>query len=163
MKSAPQRDPDAELVAPRVMAQTDRAALEARSRRAGLVTTEPSKTIQGPAHDADINTIAKNFGLFGKNLPIPPAIFDPDNYADLSEVPDLQTALNLVREANEQFGRLPADLRSMFNHDPAALWDFVQNPANADQAVELGLLSRRTPIVDPSPLAPLTNGNPPAA
>lgn len=139
--------------------QADRDALEERSRNAAQANLDPSLTLQGPAHDADINTIAKAFGLNAKNMPIPPEIFDPRHYADLSEAPDLREILDLGLEAQRQFGRLPAELRAMFNHDPVALWDFVQNPANASKAVELGLLSVRPPVVAPDPLAPLTEGN----
>lgn len=133
----------------RFISQSDLEALEERTRRAALVNDEPSKTIQGPTHDADINVIAKAFGLNARNMVIPPEVFDPANYMDMSEAPDLQTALNLVRDAQEQFAKLPAELRAMFNHDPVALWDFVQNPANGQKAVELGLLVSREPIVAP--------------
>jgi len=140
--------------------QANRNELERRSRDAAQTNLEPSKTVQGPAHDADINNIAKAYGLNGRNMPIPPAIFDPANYADLSEVPSLQDALNLVHDANDQFARLPADLRAMFNHDPAQLWEFVQDPRNGPKAVELGLLAERPSIVAPDPLAPPTNATP---
>lgn len=131
------------------MQQYDLKERERRSREAAQVNDEPSKTLQAPAHEADINNIAKAYGLTGKRLPIPPEIFDPRHYADLSEAPSLQEALNLVREAESQFMRLPPDLRRMFHDSPAVLWDFVQNPANAEKAVELGLLVPREPNAPP--------------
>lgn len=129
--------------------QDDRKLLERRSLDAAQHNTEPSKTQQGPAHDCDINNIAKAFGLSGKNAFVPPEVFDPQYYADLSEAPDLQTALNLVRDAENQFMRLPAELRRRFNDSPVTLWNFVQDPANAQMAVELGLLKAPPPIVVP--------------
>lgn len=133
------------------MHQSDIKEREKRSLAAAQVNTEPSKTNQAAAADADINNIAKAYGLGRGPLPIPPEIFDPRHYADLSEVPDLREALDLVREAERQFMQLPPDLRRMFHDSPAILWDWVNDPINADKAVELGLLAR---MPDPAPIVP---------
>lgn len=131
--------------------QTDQKALEKRSQEAAFRSDMPSMTQQGLAHDADINNIAKSYGLVGRPMPVPLEVFDPANYADLSEgPPDLQAALNLVKEAEYAFQRLPASLRARFDHNPGSLWEFVQNPANAEEAVALGLLVRPPEIVVPT-------------
>lgn len=125
--------------------QTDREALERRSLEAAQVNLEPSLTLQGPAHDADINVIARSFGLGRGPMPVPPEVFDPRHYGDMSEVPSLQEALDLVREAENSFMRLPPELRKRFNDAPAALWEFVQDPNNWPEAVRLGLLKEMAP------------------
>ncbi|QXP44219.1 MAG: internal scaffolding protein [Arizlama microvirus] len=122
--------------------QDDQKAAEAASIACSTVNDEPSKTLQGPTAEADINNIAKAFGLTGRNMPIPAEVYDPRYYGDLSEVPDLQTALNIVREAENKFMHLPADLRRKFHDSPGVLWDFVNDPRNAEEAVTLGLLHR---------------------
>lgn len=114
---------------------------------------EPSKTLQGPAHDADINNIAKMYGLtqFSK-MPLPPEAADPRYYGDLSDAPmDLQTAFDRVFQAQEHFDRLPADLRAKFNHSPAVLWDWLQDPGHHKEAVDLGILFKQPdpPVVPP--------------
>lgn len=132
------------------MLQTDRKALEARSRECATVNVEPSKTQQGAAHDADINNIAKSFGLSRGPMPIPAEVFDPAHYIDQEGAPpDLASALNLVREAEQAFARLPADLRRRFADSPAVMWEWLQEPAHAQEAVELGLLVAREPIASP--------------
>lgn len=139
--------------------QRDQAGLEARSLACQQANTEPSKTLQGPTHECDINNIAKAYGLTGKNMIVPPEVFDPIHYQDLSEVPDLQTMLNLVKTAEQQFMQLPAEMRRQFHDSPAVLWDFVNDPRNADQAVEMGLLKRRE-NVPPTGSQTAPNANP---
>lgn len=129
--------------------------LEKRSLASATLNTEPSKAIQGPALEADINYIAKSYGLSGKNMPVPPEIFDPRFYIDQGDAPpDLQTALNLVRDAENQFMHLPAGLRRKFDDSPAVLWDWLQIPQNHKEAVTLGLLKEITPEAPAAPPAP---------
>lgn len=122
--------------------QDDQQLRELRSIAAQQINDEPSKTMQGPALEADVNYIAKAYGLTGKTLPIPPEAFDPSYYGDLSDVPDLATALNRIRDAEDHFMRLPPDLRRRFHDSPGVLWDFVNNPANSEESIALGLLHR---------------------
>lgn len=130
----------------------DHKALEKRSLAAATVNDEPSKTVQGPALEADVNFIAKTYGLTGKNLPLPPEIFDPRHYRDETEAPEsLQQAIEFVRDAERQFATLPANLRARFSHSPGILWDWLQDARNHPEAVTLGLLVDRTPAPPPSP------------
>lgn len=128
--------------------QTDQASLDKRSRAGGTINDQPSLTKQGAAPDCDINNIVR---AFGRNFPVPPEVMDPRYYGDLSDVPDLQTALERIREAEAHFQALPSRLRSKFNNSPAELWDFINDPSNADEAVELGLLKRPDPPAAPPP------------
>lgn len=133
----------------------DDKALERRSRSAHTINDGPDKTVQGPAVEANINYIAKAYGLTGKNMPIPPEVFDPRHYQDTGELPgDLQSAMNLVQIATEQFMHLPADLRRKFNDSPGVLWDWLHNPVNAKEALDLGLLKEDAPAAPPAPTEP---------
>jgi hypothetical protein len=54
------------------------------------------------------------------------------------------------------FMSLPAKIRSRFQNDPGAFLDFVQNPENRDEMIELGLAKAqpRAPVepeAEPSP------------
>ncbi|WNK12416.1 MAG: internal scaffolding protein [Microvirus sp.] len=108
---------------------------------------EESLTQQHFTEAADLNTIAKRFGLEKGPLPIAP--LDPNAYGDFSNVPDLRTILDLAHQAKESFNELPPKLRARFNNEPAQLWEFVNDPENADEAVRLGLLKRRETPPEP--------------
>lgn len=63
-------------------------------------------------------------------------------YGDFSNVPDYQTALNLVLSANDSFMQLPSKVRARFENDPAKFLDFVGDPSNAEELYTLGLAVR---------------------
>ena len=130
--------------------QYDPARDDAEGERVAIDTGTESLVQQSHAEDADINVIVRRFGLLGTMPPEVP--YDPRHYGDMGDVPDLGSALRVVREANERFLALPPDLRFRFGNDPAKLWDFVNDARNTDAAVELGLLKRREePVITPAP------------
>jgi hypothetical protein len=43
---------------------------------------------------------------------------------------------------------LPADLRVRFNHDPVELLNFLDNPQNKTEAIQLGLVNGQ-PVAEP--------------
>lgn len=72
-------------------------------------------------------------------------------YLDVSDVGDYQTAVNRVTRVAEFFQGLTAKVRNRFQNDPAEFLDFMSNPDNRDEAVELGLVPK--PSVEPPPAA----------
>lgn len=48
-------------------------------------------------------------------------------------------AMNVVTKADQMFDDLPSKVRRRFNGDPASFLDFVQDPENAEEMIELGL------------------------
>lgn len=64
---------------------------------------------------------------------------------------DFHESMNLVTSAQQMFDDLPSDIRTKFYNSPAQFLDFVQNPENADQLVELGLATA-------APAAPVGSG-----
>lgn len=125
--------------------QYDRERDELEGELAATTFEADGLTHQSFAEDADINVLAKRFGLDKATMPVAP--IDPRYYGDFSDVPDLRTALDLVRDAENRFMDLPAPLRAKFDNSPAKMWRFVNDPDNAHEAVRLGLL--RAP--DPEP------------
>lgn len=109
---------------------------------------EPSLTQQHHAKDADINEIMRRFGV--TDGAIPPATLDPQYFGDFTDEVDFRGALDRTREALDRFNLLPADIRRRFGGDPVALWQFVTDPENFDEAIKLGLLHREAkPPVPP--------------
>nr|QJB19482.1 MAG: internal scaffolding protein [Microvirus sp.] len=111
--------------------------VDVASDEAGLVCPEDEgKTQQQFAEEVDINTIVRRFGLTGEL----PGDFEMPQSGDFSGITDFHTAMNAVREAEEMFMLVPADIRARFNHDAGKFIAFFDDPGNRDEALKLGLL-----------------------
>lgn len=106
------------------------------------------RTEQAHAGEADINTIMAraNRGEHSDYI----NKYEP-HYGDASG-PDFYQAQQLIAGANTMFEDLPSKLRSKFNHDPAQFLEFVQDPKNEDELIELKLAKAKTipitPLID---------------
>ena len=105
------------------------------SNETGLVCADPSLTQQQFKEEADINTIVERFLKSGV-LPTP---VNMPQYVDYEGVFDFQSAMNVVRAADENFMRLDAKVRARFNNSPQEFLEFFANPDNTEEAVRLGL------------------------
>lgn len=104
---------------------------------------EPSRTKQSFKAECDINHIMKRFKkVAGVDIMERFQGYAGGTYGDFSEVTDYRTAIEQVNRANETFMALPAKVRARFSNDPAEFLDFVQNPVNSKEMVELGLASK---------------------
>jgi phage internal scaffolding protein len=115
----------------------------------GTINNGESKTQQHFKNEVNINQIMKRY----QNGQIPE--FHSAKYGDFSNVPDYQSALNLVIEANEKFLEMPSSIRNKFNNNPALLINFLNNPENEEEARKLGLLKEiNKPVMvgDPAPV-----------
>lgn len=101
-----------------------------------------SKVQQNLKDRTDINLIMAKYHKTG----LIDWVKDPSkaDYGDFSQVEDYQTALHQVMEAQEAFMTLSAKVRNKFSNDPAKFIEFMQNPENKDEAIELGLISPPT-------------------
>jgi phage internal scaffolding protein len=117
---------------------------EAVSNETALECKDPSLAQQHMKDECDINVIVERFGVTGQ---IPVRAIEP-SYGDFSGVSDYHTALNKIKAAEAEFMALPAKLRARFDHDPNALLNFLQNEANRDEAIELGLIDGE-PVAQP--------------
>lgn len=95
--------------------------------------------------EADINIMVKRFRA-GLPVPEPPA---RALYGDFSHAGDFQAAQQSLKKAEAEFAALPSDVRSRFQNDPQQLLEFCDDPANADEGVELGLF--KAPAMPPAP------------
>lgn len=87
--------------------------------------------------ETDINRIIK------RQLPVPTE--DSMIFADTTVMADFQTQSDMVAAVHEQFDLLPANLRYRFENDPAKLLDFMRDPENVQESIELGLRPKPKP------------------
>jgi phage internal scaffolding protein len=114
------------------------------SQETGLACQDPSLAQQHMKDECDINVIVERFGVTGQ---LPVKAVEP-SYGDFSGVSDYHTALNKIKAAEAEFMSLPAKLRAKFDHDPNALLNFLENEANRDEAIQLGLIDGE-PVAQP--------------
>lgn len=108
--------------------------------------TKPSRTKQEFRDECDINVLMKRYqktGLF------PQYPGQSPRYVSNIGMPDFQEALHIVMEAQSQFDALNSELRKRFDNDPAKFLEFVNDPANAEELVSLGLREAPKPPVEP--------------
>lgn len=123
-------------------------------------TPGPSLTRQEFADECDINTIMARYETTGI-LPSHQRAGDPQ-YLDLSDVPDLRTSIDLMRDAESAFMRLPATIRREFDNDPVRFVEFAQNPQNLEKMREWGLAPPLPQKPDPTEVV-ILNPEPPEA
>lgn len=103
-----------------------------------------SLAVQSFADEADINRkMARhlkgpNRGMMLGAVPQTPR--EP-RFLDLSSADTYHDMLNKVSQIDTKFQSLPARVRQRFRNNPELLLRFVEDPANAREAVKLGLIS----------------------
>lgn len=71
-------------------------------------------------------------------------------YGDFSAVSDYREALDLVRDAQSEFMSIPSDIRKKFDNDPGKFYEFVSNPENKEELIEMGFIETSKASVDES-------------
>lgn len=125
--------------------------VDAVSRQVGIVfDPDEGMTQQQFKDECDINTIVERFGLTGE---LPENIRMPVS-GDFTQVTDFQSAMNMVRQAEEAFNELPGAVRYRFANNPARLIEFLEDGDNRAEAIKLGL-------VPPPPATVVSDGKTP--
>lgn len=109
--------------------------MDLASDQSGLKCLDPSLTQQQFKEESDINTIVDRFMKSGV-LPTP---INMPQFIDYEGVFDFQSAMNVIREADENFMRLDAKVRSRFNNSPQEFLEFFSDAENIPEAIRLGL------------------------
>lgn len=104
------------------------------------------QTQQQFAEEVDINTIVKRFGLTGE---LPDGVGMPVS-GDFTGVSDFRSAMELVRSAQESFMLLPANVRDRFANDPARVIAFLDDEANREEAIRLGIVAKPAEEIPPA-------------
>ena len=118
-----------------------------RSLETGLKCLDDSLTQQQFRDESDINNIVDRFMKTG-HLPTPVTM---PQYVDYEGVFDFQSAMNVVRQADENFMRMDAKVRARFHNSPQEFLEFFADSANFEEAVRLGLAvpkPKESPSVD---------------
>lgn len=102
----------------------------------------PILTEQSHKESCDIRNILSQHLRLNSMPPMPEAVF-----TDLSDLPDYQTCLNTVMSIDSIFQSLPSGVRTAFNGDPAALMAAVEDPAQRDKLVALGVFKPSEGVV----------------
>lgn len=105
-------------------------------------TVGETRTKQSMKDATDINNILEKYKRTGVLTHVNRVKAE---MGDFSQVMTFHEALNAVKEAQEAFDGLPAQLRAQFQNDPQQLLNFLDNPDNRDKAVEMGLIEGRLP------------------
>lgn len=95
-----------------------------------------SRTKQSFKDECDINIILKKYNLTGQL----PAMKNNPLFGDFSQIQDYQESMNIILKAEEQFNSLPAVLRERFKNDTGAFLDYMNNDANKEEMIKLGLI-----------------------
>lgn len=98
--------------------------------------SKPSRTRQEFAEECDINSIMARYSKTGVISHVNPA--EP-RFLDLSVLPDFQSAMHIMMQANDAFASLPAAVRREFDNDPAKFVSFAEDGANLPKLREWGL------------------------
>jgi len=125
-------------------------------RRFDPVTKEmvfdPGQTRQADKESCDINVILSRFERSGV---LPELIKKDARYGDFSDVPSYQESLDLVAMARAQFDALDAKVRDRFANDPTRMLEFVNDPANREEMIRLGMaVPKPDKVSPPSPAVP---------
>lgn len=127
-----------------------RDGLNVVSGRVMTVNDEPSMTKQSHKDDCCIERIISKFDKTG--LLDHRSRYD-GQYGEFEPI-DYHEAMQIVTNGQEMFDRLPSTMRARFNYDPGLFLDFVNNPANVDEMVAMGLATKTEIPAPPAPPAP---------
>jgi len=104
----------------------------------GVTFLKSSLTQQHFREECDVNLIADRYLQTG----VLPDNERPVFYGDVSQIPvDLMDAYKAVELAEENFMRLPSDVRKSIDNDPSQLMAWIA--ANLQQAADYGLIVRK--------------------
>lgn len=124
----------------------------------GIVFPDDGRTKQSHKAECDINTIVAFYmrtGVFNHGTSKQP------QWGDFGDGTTFHEAQQAVVEAKEAFSSLPSAVRDRFKNDPGQFLDFVNDPENLDEAIELGLVEKPPAAPEPTPPAPAPAPEPP--
>lgn len=98
--------------------------------------------------ECDINYLIRHF----QDIPRPEPI-----YGDVSAYSDLQSAIDIVNNAEEDFMLLPSEIRDRFANNPVDFYNFANDPNNLEEMYDLGLAIRPQKNSSPSSNEPPAN------
>lgn len=114
----------------------------------GITFPKTGRTMQAQQSECDINNIMAKFQRTGL---IDFVNANQPKYGDVTGL-DFETAVNNVAKTREWFAQLPAKWRSRFDNDPGLFLDFINDPENRPEAIQLGLIEEAPPAAAADPV-----------
>jgi len=108
-----------------------------QKRKISLSFAADGRTKQSFKNECDINTIMARYMKTGLLDHVRSGV---GRYMDVSGA-DFFEAQNLVAGAKSMFFSLPSHIREQFDNNPGIFLEFMENPANAPKALEMGLIN----------------------
>lgn len=126
---------------------------EILDKKTGELVKELSMTKQEFKDETDVNNILKQYSPAAlQELLLARA--GQGQFIDLPSNFEFMDAMNIVVEGQRAFENLPSSVRNRFANDPARFLEFMQNEDNQEEAIKLGLATRKVdPPPPPKPLA----------
>lgn len=121
--------------------------VQAASLETALICSDKSRTIQSSKDECDINVIVERFGI---NV-LAPVDLSKLQFGDASDITELREKLDIVKNAAEEFMKIPPLVRERFGNDPLRFVEECGDEKNLPKLRELGLAN---PIVE-APVAPV--------
>jgi hypothetical protein len=109
------------------------------SKRVSTFNLEPSLTDQQWKEDADPNNIIEKYKRTGQLTYVSQI---QGKFADVSDVQSLHEGLITVQKAKDDFMNLSSEIRKRFNNSVIEMVQFLNDPKNKKEAIELGLVKR---------------------
>ncbi len=106
-------------------------------RREGPTDWGVTRTKTSAEAECNINNIMKRHKRTGQLTHISNALME---YRDVSGLPDLHEAMNVVANANSLFNELPSAIRRLCHHDAANFLPFIDDPENLEVCQEHNIL-----------------------
>lgn len=105
------------------------------TRRVSTQNNEPSKTDQQFKKECDVNYIMAQArkGVMTSHVRNSKGV-----YADVSQIPDLLECMEIMTTAQQDFDKLPAEVRKRFGNSPVELVDFLNDKNNDEEAIKMG-------------------------
>lgn len=107
---------------------------------------EPSRAWQAAKDECDVNLIVANYNRTG----MLPVMQREPTYGDFSDALELADAIKLVRQAEEEFMDLPANIRALANNDPVTFREMLADEG-AVKALEAAGLRFSPPAKEETP------------
>lgn len=124
---------------------------ETNRRRVQHFTEDVTRTEQGHRNKVNINKIVAKYIKTGyveqQNRPA--------MYGDFSGVLDYHSTLNRIKNAENEFQKIPSEIRKKFDNDIGMLVEYVNNPDNESECVRMGLLPRTSTVVQDDAVEPV--------
>lgn len=100
-----------------------------------------SRTQQHMMESQDINLIMKKYQKVGIDYNrLPPS--QRGIYGDFTEAKTYHEAHLAIIEARKGFMTLPSSVRARFENDPQQLFNFLNDPNNQQEAIDIGLIDK---------------------